>query len=303
MEKMIDIFIPSYKRSDNNKTVKYFSKIGYDKSKLHVVIDDECGEVDLYKKQCEKDGVNLHVVSFKESVKLFDFVHRPNPARRAAGQFRNLFHDIAKEKGIDFFIVIDDDTTNFQFRPFGVYKRSATLEDILIVFEGVKEMMMRQRIGLFALSQTGDMFARYETRLIRKKVMNTTFYNAKYIYRGEKGIQDDDTSQFTGVMNEGLFTGSMASGVVLQQTQSAKAKGGLTEAYEDLKLLSKAMICPIQFPSAIRGERQKRNGNRLHHRINYRYLYPCLIKGIRNNIAWDTYPEDYPFRNDRETKQ
>lgn len=296
---MIDIFIPSYKRSDNNKTVKYFSKIGYDKSKLHVVIDDECGEVDLYEEQCEKDGVNLHIVSFEKSVKLFDFVHRPNPGRRAAGQFRNLFHDVAKGLGLNFFIVIDDDTTGYEFRPFGVYKRSATLEDILIVFQGVKEMMERQRIGLFALSQTGDMFARYEKRLMRKKVMNTTFYNMEYIYRGERGIQDNDTSQFTGVMNEGLFTGSMASGVVLQQTQSAKAKGGLTEAYEDLKLLSKAMICPIQFPSAIRGERQKMNGNRLHHRVNYRYLYPCLIKGTGDNIAWDTYPEDYPFRNDR----
>ncbi len=143
------------------------------------------------------------------------------------------------------------------------------------------------------------MFARYDTRLMRKKVMNTTFYDTRFIYAGEKGIQDDDTSQFAGIMNEGYFTGSLASGVVLVQTQSATAKGGLTEAYEDLKLLSKAMICPIQFPSAIRGERQKRNGNRLHHRINYRYLMPCLIKGKRDNIAWDTYPEDVPFRNDR----
>ena len=32
----------------------------------------------------KKDG-ELHVVSFKEAVKRFDFVHRPNPARRAAG--------------------------------------------------------------------------------------------------------------------------------------------------------------------------------------------------------------------------
>jgi len=296
---MIDIFIPSYKRHDNNKTVKYFKKIGWDPSKLHVVIDDECGQIDLYEEQCKKDGVNLHIVSFEEAVRRFDFVHRPNPARRAAGMFRNLFHDIVREKGIDFFIVIDDDTINYQFRPFGVYKRRATFDDINTTFEAVKEFMQRQRIGVFGLSQGGDMFARYDTRLMRKKVMNTTFYDTRFIYAGEKGIQDDDTSQFAGIMNEGYFTGSLASGIVLVQTQSAKAKGGLTEAYEDLKLLSKAMICPIQFPSAIRGERQKMNGNRLHHRINYRYLMPCLIKGKRDNIAWDTYPEDVPFRNDR----
>ena len=73
------------------------------------------------------------------------------------------------KKGIDFFIIIDDDTTDFQFRPFGVYKRRAVFDDIKITFEAVKEFMQRQRIGVFALSQTGDMFARFDTRLMRKK--------------------------------------------------------------------------------------------------------------------------------------
>lgn len=61
------------------------------------------------------------------------------------------------------------------------------------------------------------------------------------------------------------------------------------------------MIAPIQFPSAIWAEKQKMNGNRIHHRIDYRYLAPKLLKvkkSERGNIAWDTYPEDYPFTNE-----
>ena len=130
--------------------------------------------------------------------------------------------------------------------------------------------------------------------------MNATFYLMPYVYRGERGVQDDDTSLFTGVMNEGLFTGSLAYGLILQQTASATAKGGLTDLYNECKLLNKSLVCPIQFPSAIHAERQIQNGNRIHHRIDNEYLMPRIIKteGGRSNIAWDTYPEDTPFTNE-----
>jgi hypothetical protein len=119
-----------------------------------------------------------------------------------------------------------------------------------------------------------------------------------YVYRGERGVQDNDTSLFCGVHNQGLFTGSLRDGVALKQTQSATAKGGLTDLYNECKLLNKALVVPIQFPSAVYAERQEKSGNRLHHRIQYRYLCPCVMKGKRDNIAWDTYPEDYPFTNE-----
>tara|TARA_R100001594_G_C3996696_1_gene253677 strand:- start:328 stop:1059 length:732 start_codon:yes stop_codon:yes gene_type:complete len=234
----------------------------------------------------------------EESRKRYDYIHRASKSRRSAGQARNMFYEFAKKLNIEFYLVIDDDTNHYQVRPFGVYVRTANIDDILSVFEGVKEFMQRQKIGVFGLSQTGDMFERYTIKKYRKKVMNTTFYNVKYIYRGERGIQDNDTSQFVGIMNEGYFTGSLSSGLVLNQMASATQKGGLTDLYNECKLLNKSLIIPIQFPSLCCAERQKKNGGRLHHRISYKYLFPMLIKGKRNNIAWDTYPEDVPFTNE-----
>ena len=129
--------------------------------------------------------------------------------------------------------------------------------------------------------------------------MNTTFILTRYMYRGERGVQDDDTSQFAGIMNEGLFTGSYGDGLILLQTQSATAKGGLTDLYNECKLLNKSLVTPIQYPSAIHAEKQKKNGARLHHHIKSKYLFPMILKGTkRDNIAWDTYPEDYPFTNE-----
>lgn len=295
---LVDIFIPSYHRPDKVKTAKYFVKNGYDPKKIHVFLDSETDDHHAYEKAMNKLGCNLHVFDMDEARERYDYVHRVSKSRRSAGQARNQFYDIAATLGIEFYCVIDDDTANYQVRPFGRYIRMADAGDIAPFFIAVREFMQRQKIGCFGLSQTGDMFAIYDERLMRKKVMNTTFIDTRFIYRGERGMQDDDTSQFVAIMNEGYFTGSLASGLVLQQTPSATAVGGLTELYNECKLLNKALTVPIQFPSLCRAERQTRNGGRLHHRIQYRYLFPYILKGERSNIAWDTYPEDVPFTNE-----
>ena len=295
---MIDVFIPSYRRADNLKTVKFLEKIDYDMKHVYVFIDDEADDRERYKAVAKQYGFRLVVFDMTEARKRFDYVHRASVSGRSAGQARNMFQDYAKRKGIERYVVMDDDTKEFQFRVKGVYVHTASGETVKRTFEMIAEMMRRQRIGLFGVSQTGDFYGSLYLSMMRRKVMNVTFYDTRFIYRGERGVQDDDTSQFAGVLNEGLFTGSLADGINLQQTVSATAKGGLTDLYNECKLYNKAMVTPIQYPSAIRAERQVMNGGRIHHRIDYRYLAPKLMKGERNNIAWDTYPEDYPFTNE-----
>ena len=295
---MIDVSIPSYHRADNLKTVKYLEKIDYDMKHVYVFIDDEADDRERYKAVAKQYGFHLVVFDMTEARKRFDYVHRASVSRRSAGQARNMFQDYAKKKGIEQYVVMDDDTKEFQFRVKGVYMHTASGDTVKRTFEMIAEMMRRQRIGLFGVSQTGDFYGSLYLSMMRRKVMNVTFYDTRFIYRGERGVQDNDTSQFVGVLNEGLFTGSLADGINLQQTISATAKGGLTDLYNECKLYNKAMVTPIQYPSAIRAERQVMNGGRIHHRIDYKYLAPRLMKGERSNIAWDTYPEDYPFTNE-----
>ncbi len=295
---MIDVFIPSYHRADNLKTVRYLEKIDYDMQHVYVFVDDEADDRERYKAVAKQYGFHLVVFDMTEARKRFDYVHRASVSRRSAGQARNMFQDYAKKKGIEQYVVMDDDTNDFQFRIKGIYVHKASGETVKKTFDMIAAMMRRYRIGLFGVSQTGDFYGGMHLAMMRRKVMNVTFYDTRFIYRGERGVQDDDTSQFVGVLNEGLFTGSLADGITLQQTISATAKGGLTDLYNECKLYNKAMVTPIQYPSAIRAERQVMNGNRIHHRIDYKYLAPRLLKGERNNIAWDTYPEDYPFTNE-----
>lgn len=300
---MVNVFIPSYHRPRNIKTVRYLKSIGYDMSCVYVFIDDEADDRDGYEETAKKYGFHLVVFDMEEARERYDYVHRASISRRSAGQARNMFQDYARKNGIECYLVMDDDTSTFEFRVKGIYRKKASSETVRNTFEMMQEMIRKHKIGLFGLSQKGDLYGTMSMNIMRSKVMNATFYNTRYIYRGERGVQDDDTSQFVGVLNDGLFTGSLADGVILSQTLSATAKGGLTDLYNECRLYNKAMVTPIQYPSAIYAERQVMNGNRLHHRINYRYLSPKLMKGERSNIAWDTYPEDYPFTNEPKRKR
>lgn len=296
---MTPIFIPSYHRADNIKTAKYLHRMGYDMRDVYVFIDDEGGDETEYREACERFGCNLIVFSLREARKNYDFVHRPSKAQRAAGQARNMFADWAKAHNIDFYCVQDDDTTGFEMKS-GEHNSMLSADELPVLtttFMYIERMMRKRSIGCFAIGQSGDLIGGESSFAIyKRKVMNCTFYLPEFIQAGERGVQDNDTSQFCSIWNEGLFTGTTLKGLILHQMQSAKQKGGLTDLYNECKLLNKALVCVIQYPSAVIAERQKKNGNRIHHRINYRYLAPCILKGgERDNIAWDTYPEDVPF--------
>ena len=55
-------------------------------------------------------------------------------------------------------------------------------------------------------------------------------------------------------------------------------KAKLSDLKQDDCNFNKAMVTPIQYPSAIYAEMQVMNGNRIHHRIQYKFLAPMIIK-------------------------
>lgn len=295
----IPIFIPSYGRADNLRTAHYYADLGYPAEDVYVFIDNEDETREEYEKVTRSIGCHLVVYDIAEARRRYDYVHRAFQLRRSTGQCVNMLFDYAKENGINFFMVQDDDTQYYLLRSHGKrVKTRVDLDDLLTYFEWIDDFMHKHKIGYFGFSQGGDFYGDENTRLLRKKVMNTTFYLLPYVYRVDRGVLDCDTSGYCRAMYEGLFCGSLANGLVLEQCRSAQQKGGLTPTYKETKLLAKSLVAPIQFPSAVYAERQIMNGGRLHHRIRFEYLMPKILKGERNNIGWDTYPEDTPFTNE-----
>lgn len=302
-ETLPQFFIISYHRPQQMKTLTWLRRINYPMKNVHVVIDDEGGDEEQYRKTCADYGCELHVFEMKEARRRFDFIHRKSKGRRAAGLARNAIYDIAFSLGIRRWVITDDDTSRYSVKYPAMKERACSEDEFKSVLMMVFDMMDRKHIGFFGLPQSGDFIGGVKcAKWFIWKVMNTTFVDARYVYKPERGVQDNDTSAFVGIMNEGYFTASLGYGVSLHQTASATQAGGLTDNYRENKLLNKSLICPIQFPSAIYANYQRKNGGRLHHTIEHKYLMPCVLKVAkeeRSNLAWDAYPEDVVFRNDR----
>lgn len=300
----LPFFIPSYHRADRLASLSYLKKRNQPPGEVYVFIDDEGGDEEEYRRTCRRYGANLVVFNQQESRDGYDYVHRPSKSRRSGGQARNMMWKYAVANGIEQYVVIDDDSKSDTWRPFGMslgkYSRMSPAQFQRIV-DSVAAMQRRHRLGIFGLSQNGEMFyskKRIEQNVLRKKVMNFSFYLTSLVHGGERGVQDNDTSQFVTAMQRGLLCASFATGLTLNQCLSATQPGGLTDLYKECHLLNKALVTVIQNPSAIRAVKRKDIGGRVHHHVDYRYLMPKILRVKEgNNIAWDTYPEDVPFTN------
>lgn len=298
----LHIFIPSYHRSDNLKSVRYLAEIGWEMSRVVVFIDNEAGDGADYEEQARTYGFSLEVLDFQEQIKRYDYVHRAPKSLRSVGQWQNAFCEYAEKNRIGFYCYMDDDTSGFEIKLQGRYQKVEVRKGLLsYVFGEVVSMMEERGLGAFALPQTGDFIGGETKRLWMPKMMNCIIYQTGFVRRGMRGCLDVDTSQFTGIWNEGLFCGSLADGVTLKQTPSGVSGGGLTALYHEQRLVVKSLVVPIQFPSAVYAERQEKNGGRLHHHIDYRFLAPKILKGgqDKDNLNWRKWEEDRIFTNEK----
>lgn len=98
------LFVPSYHRAGNLKTVNLFCRYGWNMDHIVVFVDDEAEDIPAYEEACKMYGCKLHVFSMDEARSRYDYVHRPSKSLRSAGQARNMMHDYARKNGIDFYV-------------------------------------------------------------------------------------------------------------------------------------------------------------------------------------------------------
>ena len=106
------IFILSHGRADNMLTLKTLDRCGYT-GKWYIIIDNEDKQADLYYSNFGKDRVVMF--DKKEKAKTTDTMDLQEK-RNIVLFARNSCHDIAKSLGLDYFLVLDDDYTEFRMR-------------------------------------------------------------------------------------------------------------------------------------------------------------------------------------------
>ncbi len=222
-------FILTHGRPDKVLTYRTLRRAGYT-GKIFIVVDDE----DKTRHQ--------YMAEFGEQVLVFskaDIASRFDEAdnfcdRRSIFYARNACFDQAKLVGCKYFIQLDDDYHEFQFRVdrnydqayFPIRKLDAILSEMLAYYESIPALSI-------AMSQGGDFLGDNggHASWVKRKAMNSFICSVDRPF-SFMGRINEDVNTYTNLGRCGeLF---MTIGAVqLGQKQTQKNSGGMTELYLD----------------------------------------------------------------------
>lgn len=280
-------FILTHGRADNLLTPKTLRDCGYT-GKVYFVVDDEDATIDEYRALYGDD-----VLVFSKSEVAREFDQGDNFSDRRTVFFaRNACWRLANEVGCRFFIELDDDYYDFMYRLVG--KRPADLEpqyhgwfirSLDRVFEAMVGFIEETGAATLAMSQGGDHIGGADGSAdieLWRKAMNSFVCDAQRPFTF-LGRVNEDVSTYVAAGNTGalLFT---YSALQLDQTDTQKAKGGMTEVYLDSGTYVKSFYTVMFAPSCVRVQWQPTMG-RLHHRIAWNNAVPKLLHERHRKVA------------------
>lgn len=286
------VMILTHGRADRVYTLKSLEKCGY-RGKWYIVIDNEDEQEQKYR---EKYGDRVLTFDKLAISKEFDTADLEQD-RRTIVYARNACFKLAEEIGVRYFLELDDDYTDFQFR----YEEDGKLKiksvnDLNRLFEDMLCFLDASGARTVALAQGGDFIggkdnARLKERVLRK-AMNTFFCDTHKRFTFVGRINEDVNTYCTlGQRGELLFT--VCDAMITQKT-TQKNKGGMSDVYLDkgtyLKSFYTVMFCPSAVKIATMGDKHKR----IHHRV---YWENCTPKIINERYKKNSYGENGASEN------
>lgn len=222
-------FILTHGRPEKVLTYRTLRRAGYT-GKIFIVVDDEDKTRHQYMAEF---GEQVLVFSKADIASRFDEADNFGD-RRSIFYARNACFDLAKLVGCKYFIQLDDDYHEFQFRVdrnydqayFPIRKLDAILSEMLAYYESIPVLSI-------AMSQGGDFLGDNggHASWVKRKAMNSFICSVDRPF-SFMGRINEDVNTYTNLGRCGeLF---MTIGAVqLGQKQTQKNSGGMTELYLD----------------------------------------------------------------------
>lgn len=248
---------------------------------IYFVIDNE----DKTAEQYYKNYGNDRVVMFDklDISKRFDAADNFDN-RKCIIYARNACFEIAEKLGYEYFIQLDDDYTRFQYLydNKGIFCH-AKIKNIDKIFDIFLKYLKSANIKTLCFLQGGDLIGGEKCTTLsrghypfrKRKAMNSFFCSTKNSFKFVGRINEDvNTYTSRGARGELFMTIPL---VGLNQKETQKNKGGMTETYLDggtyLKSFYTVMFSPSCTKVYLMGLRHKR----LHHKINWENAVPKII--------------------------
>lgn len=270
------IFILTHGRADRVFTYDTLMGVNY-QGDVYFIVDDEDDQLEDYQEKFGKDRVK--VFSKDEIAKEFDLMDNFKD-KRAVVYARNACFDIAEEIGVTYFMMLDDDYTDFSYRydrdlDF-IYHKIKNIEPVL---DCLIDFYKKVDFNSVAIAQAGDFiggdngFAHSHTRI--RKCMNTFICSTERRFKFVGRINEDVNTYIKEAYQGGLFL--TVPFVMVTQTQTQANEGGLTDIYLNLGTYVKSFYPVIINPSSVSIAPMGQNHKRLHHRIKGRKTYQKII--------------------------
>lgn len=270
------VFILTHGRSDRVYTYKTIRKEGYT-GPVFFVVDNEDEQANEYIRRYGDDSVIIFDKAARaEKTDVADTVKD----HRSVIYARNECFDIAKRLGYRYFLELDDDYTDFQYRYEGngklLIKSANNLDDI---FEAMLCFLDVSGALTVAFAQGGDMIGGINAGNFRKgllrKAMNTFFCDTEKPFEFVGRINEDvNTYVLLGSQGKLMFT---YTPFMITQKQTQSNAGGWTEVYLERGTYVKSFYSVIINPSAVKIAEMGDKHKRVHHSVNWDKCVPQIL--------------------------
>lgn len=258
-------FILTHGRPDNVLTYRTLRRAGYT-GKIFIVVDDEDKTRQQY---IQAFGDQVLVFSKADIASRFDEADNFGD-RRSIFYARNACPDLAKKVGCKYYIQLDDDYHEFQFRVdrnyeqayFPIRKLDAILSEMLAYYESISALSIAMAQGGDFLGDNGGHAA-----WVKRKAMNSFICSVDRPF-SFMGRINEDVNTYTNLGRRGeLF---MTVGAVqLGQKQTQKNSGGMTELYLDSGTYVKSFYSVMYAPSCVKIALMGASHKRIHHQVTW----------------------------------
>lgn len=272
------VFILTHGRPDNVITYKTLQRQGYT-GPVYIIVDNEDKTIDQYRKNF---GDKVIVFDKLAISKTFDTGDNFSD-RRAVIYARNACFGIARELGIEYFLQLDDDYTDFR------HKFTAELmpidklgtKNLNHLFDIILNYYKRINAATIAIGQGGDFLGgvnggEQKKLYLKRKAMNT-FFCATSRPLTFFGRVNEDVNTYVTLGNRGelIFT---INNVAINQVSTQASTGGMSEMYLDSGTYIKSFYTVMYAPSCVHVGMMGDTHKRLHHRINWKSAVPCIVE-------------------------
>lgn len=278
IDKDFAVFILTYGRANNVKTYKTLKRFGYT-GKIYLICSDDDKQVKDYK---EKYNDQVIVFSKKDYKDKFDIGDNFDD-ERVVVYARNSCYNIAKKLGITYFLVLDDDYTDFSYRfndELSYNKGRGYINKVDDIFEAILKYYKSIPAKTIALSQNGDWIGGQHSGWakelkLKRKCMNSFFCSTERPFKF-MGRINEDVNAYTLLGSTGdLFL--TIPNVSLKQTDTQSNDGGLTDIYLDKGTYVKSFYSVMFCPSSVKVGMLNTERSRLHHRVSWNNAIPVIL--------------------------